>query len=106
MYKNHQDAELVDSYIEGNKMIGEEEEYQVPLLSESVSVDEKGYINVTLNNLSVTEDVPVEIALAESIPMHLDASILQQEMHAHNTFDEPENVKEKAYVNLRMVKSV
>ena len=99
MYKNHQDAELVDSYIEGNKMIGEEEEYQVPLLSESVSVDEQGYINVTLNNLSVTEDVPVEIALAESIPMHLDASILQQEMHAHNTFDEPENVKEKAFVS-------
>lgn len=102
MYKNHQDAELVDSYIEGNKMIGEEEEYQVPLLSESVSVDGQGTINVTLSNLSVTEDVPVEIALAESIPEHIDATILHQEMHAHNTFEEPENVKEQAFDSVEL----
>ncbi len=102
MYKNHQDAELVDSYIEGNQMIGEEEEYQVPLLSESVSVDAQGYINVTLSNLSVTEDVPVEIALAESIPEQIDGAILHQEMHAHNTFDEPENVKEQVFDSYEM----
>lgn len=102
MYRRHQDAELVDSHIEGNKTIGVEEAYQVPLLSESVSVDEDGCVNVTLSNLSVTEDVPVEIAFAELVPVHLDASILQQEMHAHNTFDEPENVKERAFVSYEL----
>ena len=41
MYKNHQEATLVESYIE-TKMIGIDEENQVPNLHESVSVDEKG----------------------------------------------------------------
>ena len=97
MYKHHQDAELVDSYIEGNKMIGVDEEYQVPLLSESVSVDEEGYVNVTLSNLSVTKEVPVDIAFASLQPSQVTAAILQAEMHAHNTFEEPENVKEKKF---------
>lgn len=97
MYKHHQDAELVDSYIEGNKIIGVEEEYQVPFLSESVSVDDEGYVNVTLSNLSVTEDAPVEISFAELKPKKVTAAILTQEMHAHNTFDEPDKVKEEAF---------
>ncbi|MCM1123207.1 MAG: alpha-N-arabinofuranosidase [Eubacterium sp.] len=97
MYKHHQDSELVDSCIEGNKTIGVEEKYQVPFLSESVSVDGEGYINVTLSNLSVTEDAPVEIAFAQLQPSQVEAAILQEEMHAYNTFEEPEKVKEKAF---------
>ena len=97
MYKHHQDAELVDSYIEGNRTIGMEEEYQVPLLSESVSVDAEGYVNVTLNNLSVTEEVPVEMAFAQLLPSQVTAAILREEMHAYNTFEEPEKVKEEAF---------
>ncbi len=97
MYKHHQDAELVDSYIEGNKTIGMEEEYQVPLLSESVSVDAEGYVNVTLSNLSVTEDAPVEMAFAQLTPKQVTAAILREEMHAYNTFEEPEKVKEEVF---------
>lgn len=97
MYKHHQDAELVDSYIEGNKTVGMDEEYQVPLLSESVSVDAEGYVNVTLNNLSVTEDMPVEMAFAQLQPGQVKAAILREEMHACNTFEEPEKVKEEIF---------
>lgn len=97
MYKHHQDAELVDSYIEGNQMVGMEDEYQVPLLSESVSVDKEGYVNVTLSNLSLSEDAPVEMAFAQMNPAQVSAAILRQEMHAHNTFEEPENVKEEVF---------
>lgn len=97
MYKHHQDADLVGSYIEGNKTIGMEEEYQAPLLSESVSVDEQGYVNVTLNNLSVTEDVPVEMSFAQLCPQQATATILHEEMHAYNTFEEPEKVKEEGF---------
>ncbi len=97
MYKHHQDADLVDSYIEGNKTIGLEEEYQVPLLSESVSVDADGYVNVTISNLSVTEEAPVEMVFAQLRPEKVEAAILREEMHAHNTFEEPEKVKEEAF---------
>lgn len=99
MYKHHQDAELVESYLEGNTVIGVEEEYQVQLLNESVSVDADGYVNVTLNNLSVTEDAPVEMCFAELKPSNVAATILTQEMHAHNTFDEPERVKEEVFTD-------
>ena len=94
MYRHHQDAELLDSYIDGNKIIGTQEEYQVPFLDESVSVSRDGTINVTLNNLSVTEDAPVEISFARLNPTDVTAAILTGDMQAHNTFDSPENVKE------------
>ena len=97
MYRHHQDAELVESFIEGNKSIGMEEEYQVPLLSESVSVDASGYVNVTLNNLSVSEDVPVEMAFAQLVPSQVTAAVLREEMHAHNTFEQPDQVKEEVF---------
>ena len=101
MYKHHQDAELVESYVEGNKTIGEEAEYQVPQISESVSVSEDGTVNVTVGNLSVTESVPLEITFAELAPSSVEAVILTGEMHAHNTFDEPENVKETAFTDFK-----
>ncbi len=100
MYKYHQDAELLESFVEGNKDIGKEE-YQVPQISESVSVSADGTINITVNNLSVTESVPMELSFAELIPAHIEAMILTGEMCAHNTFDEPENVKEKAFTDFK-----
>ena len=96
MYKHHQDAKLVESCMVGNKIIGEGE-YQVPMLSESVSVSEDGTVNITVGNLSVTEDVPVEISFAELAPSHIETAILTGAMCAHNTFEEPENVREAAF---------
>ena len=65
MYKYHQDADLVESYLDGVETIGEEEEYMVPSLQESVSIDKEGILTITLNNLSVDKDEPVEISFAE-----------------------------------------
>ncbi len=97
MYKHHQDAELVESFIVGNKAVGVDEENQAPFLDESVSVDKDGCVNVTLTNLSVTEDAPVEIIFAQLMPKDVTAVILKGEMHAHNTFDDPGRVKEEAF---------
>lgn len=97
MYKHHQDAELVESYIEGNKTVGVKQESQVPFLDESVSVDQDGCVNVTLANLSVDEDAPVEMSFAELSPKEVTAAVLKGEMHAHNTFEEPEKVKEEVF---------
>lgn len=100
MYKHHQDAELVESFVEENKMIGTEEN-QVPEISESVSVSADGTVNVTINNLSVTEDVPVEMVLTEMEPSRIEAAVLTGKMNAHNTFEEPGTVKEETFTDYR-----
>lgn len=100
MYKHHQDAELVDSFIEGNKLVGEGE-CQVPHVSESVSTDADGYVNVTLSNLSVSEDMPMEISFQELNPSSVEASILTGAMNAHNTFEDPECVKECRFTEFK-----
>ena len=97
MYKYHQDAELLESYIDGAEMIGEEKEYMVPNLQESVSVDKDGIITVTLNNLSVEKTEEMIIEFAELKPSQVTATILSNEMHAYNTFEKPDMVKEEDF---------
>lgn len=104
MYKYHQDAELVESYIDGIKTIGEEKEFMVPNLQESVSIDKDGVITITLNNLSAKDSESVEIAFAECDPSEVTASILTNEMHAYNTFENPENVKEESFTAFSVTK--
>ena len=96
MYKYHQDADLVASYIDGNKEVGTDE-HKAPWLSESVSVSADGTVNVTVGNLSVTEDAEMELVLCEKDAEVKVASILTGKMNSFNTFDAPENVTEKSF---------
>ena len=100
MYKYHQDADLVASYLDGNKEIGCEED-KVPMLSESVSQSADGTINVTVGNLSVSEDATVEIVFTEKNIASVSGSILTGDMADHNTFDDPEKVTEKEFGSVK-----
>ena len=104
MYKYHQDADLVESYIEGLKEVGEDE-IRVPSLHESVSVSADGTVNLTLNNLSVTEESEVEVSFAELKPSSVTASILTEKMDAYNTFEEPDRVKEVEFTNYEITEN-
>lgn len=97
MYKYHQNAELVESYMDGVKEIGEDMEFRVPNLQESASIDETGTMTITINNLSVSDSEPVDISFAECKPSSVTASILTQKMDAYNTFENPDTVKEEAF---------
>ena len=99
MYKKHQGAELLDSYIADVCQIGTGE-HKVPNLQESVSVAEDGTITVTIANLSVTDSYPVDIAFVEKKAVSAKATILSGKMDAYNTFEEPENVKEEVFTNV------
>ncbi len=90
LYKEHQDAELLDSYIETQE-IGTEE-WKVPNLQESVSLGRDGRIHVTLNNLSVEKAYEIEAVFAETQIRAAEGRILTNEMCAHNTFEEPDTV--------------
>ena len=96
MYKNHQEATLVESFIE-TKMIGVGEEYKVPNLNESVSVDSEGRINITINNLSIDEAYDIEGIIVDRPVKLVTATILTNKMDACNTFDNPEVVKPEEF---------
>jgi len=96
MYKKHQGAQLLESNLTGTCEIGSEE-FKVPNLHESVSVQEDGTILVTIANLSVTDSYPVDVILTEKKPASAKGVILTNKMDAYNTFEEPETVKEAAF---------
>ena len=96
MYQCHQDNDLVSSYLETDK-IGAEEEYQVPNLHESVSVDKDGVVHITVANLSATEAYELESVLWDTKVKEVSATVLSGEMHAHNTFENPDSVHTEAF---------
>ena len=100
MYKYHQENELLESSIE-TKEIGVDKEFMVPNLTESVSMDSEGKIHITITNLSYTEDFDIQGILSETEIKKVKASILTEEMHAHNTFDNPDVVKTVSFDNIK-----
>jgi alpha-N-arabinofuranosidase len=91
MYKYHQDSMLVESSID-TETIGVDEEYQVPNLTESVSVDEDGIMHITVTNLSADQSYDIDALVIDRPLGEVTGEILTNEMHAMNTFEAPETV--------------
>ena len=91
LYKNHHDATLIDSYVE-SRIINEE--FNVPNLHVSASVNENDVVTVTLANLSATESYSIDCAINCK---NVTARILTGKIDAYNDFDAPENVKIKDF---------
>ena len=83
MYKEHQDAMLADSFIDDKSGL--------PDISQSVSVKD-GKMHITISNASLTEEKEIETLITGFDFDKAEGQILTNEVHAHNTFDEPENV--------------
>lgn len=97
MYRHHQGADLLESTLTGAGEIGPDE-WKVPKITESVSMDKDGVITVTMNNLSVEASEKVEIQLANRGYHVTEAKIVtDSDMHAHNTFEAPDTVTEKDF---------
>ena len=93
MYRDHQDATLVESHMLPG-MTGTEEVW-VPALSESCSIQEKNgekILTITLSNASLKDPAQIAIELEEGMQFAGEASIteLTGEVHAHNTFEQPD----------------
>ncbi|MCR2021335.1 alpha-N-arabinofuranosidase, partial [Blautia pseudococcoides] len=101
MYKYHQDAELLESHMD-TKTIGVDDAYHVPNMTESVSVDTEGVMHLTITNLSLDEAYDVDALILEKPVTEVKGEILAEEMHAMNTFEEPENVKVKEFKNVKI----
>ena len=96
MYKYHQDAMLVDSSVE-TETIGVEDEWQVPNLTESVSVAEDGAVHITLTNLSLDKDYEIRTILTDYQVNEVKGEIVHGEMHEMNTFETPDQVCVKEF---------
>ena len=82
-------------------------EWKVPELSESVS-EKDGIITITISNLSATDSKELDIQLTEDKSYEVvEATIVTHEdMRAHNTFEETENVKETVFEAYSVEKNV
>lgn len=96
MYQHHQDSDLVESYAEGNQMIGTGEN-KVPHISQSVSAGKDGCVNLTVCNLSATDEAEIQAVFAELLPSQTEAYILTGSINDYNSFEEPEKVIKKAF---------
>lgn len=98
MYRHHQGASLLESAVSGVDEIGIGE-WKVPKVTESVSMGKDGVINITLNNLSIDASEDMEIQLAERGYKVKEARIVtNSDAHAHNTFENPEEVVEADFM--------
>lgn len=95
LYKKHQEATLVDSYLQTN-LIGTEVS-KVPNLVESVSINEEGHLNMTINNLSIDESYDVDSVLVDFKAKNVKGTILKGDMNDYNSFENPEVVKLEAF---------
>lgn len=95
MYKEHQEADLLESFIE-TKAVGSGEN-TVPNLHESVSVTQDGRINITLCNLSMDESYRIDTEIAGFKATDIQGRILTGAISDHNTFEAPEQIKPKVF---------
>ena len=98
LYKEHQDAELLESYLV-TENIGAGE-WSVPDLSESASVSADGTVHITIANLHPEREREVETELSGCAVEGVTGRLLRGDMRAMNTFDAPDNVTVTPFENV------
>src|SRR5690606_19219299 len=92
MYKVHQDAEKVSLDI--NSEAFKEEDKEMPQVTSSASKMDDGTLNITLCNVDRTNAADLAVDLRGIDVNQITGRVLTaNEMDAHNTFDNPDNVK-------------
>lgn len=96
MYKVHQDAELLNMYLQETEYVYGKE--KVPQVSASCSVDGEGRINVSLCNLNPKEDVFIKCELRGDSKTKVEGTVLMADrMNALNDFRNLDAVKPKIF---------
>ena len=93
MYKTHHGAEAVDICTDAEKTPN-----GLPELSVSASVKD-GKLTVTVANLSADKDIEADLtAVGGALGKNAEIiTLADDDIHAHNTFENPERVKPSAY---------
>ena len=96
LYAAHQDATLVPIDVQSERYA--HSGYEIPALSASASVGAEGKLHLTLSNANPHKDIKVNVFVRGLQAGRLEGRVLRADtMHAHNTFEQPENVKPQAF---------
>ena len=79
LYQVHQENDLLASSLE-TEQVGLEDEYMVPNLTESVSVDANGVLHITMTNVDLEKAYPVEAVLLGKEAGEIKAEIVTGHM--------------------------
>jgi alpha-N-arabinofuranosidase len=96
MYRFHQDADLLDSYLEGSARVGQGED-ECDGINESVSVDKDGIVTITLNNVDAKNTTEVDVDFRRKEIEKVEGFILTGNTTDYNTFEKPDTVCEKNF---------
>ena len=95
MYKDHQDATLLGSFVEKKKVgVGSD---LVDNIFESCSVDAQGDMLCTLCNTSIDTAETIDATVYGTGLKGIEATILCADPHAKNTFESPDTVAVKPW---------
>lgn len=97
MYKEHQNATLLGSYITSDDFTCEG--IKTPELIESASEDNNGVIHSTIVNLSLNKSKQIDCQVADREIESVSAEILCGKMDAHNTFEGKNNIKSRDFTS-------
>ena len=103
LYQVHQENDLLASSLE-TEQVGLEDEYMVPNLTESVSVDADGVLQITMTNVDLEKAYPVEAVLLGKEAGEIKAEIVTGHMQDKNTFEEPETVGVQGFDGVQATK--
>ena len=103
LYQVHQENDLLASSLE-TEQVGLEDEYMVPNLTESVSVDANGVLHITMTNVDLEKAYPVEAVLLGKKADEIKAEIVTGHMQDKNTFEAPETVGVQVFDGVQATK--
>ena len=103
LYQVHQENDLLASSLE-TEQVGLEDEYMVPNLTESVSIDADGVLHITMTNVDLEKAYLVEAVLLGKKTGEIKAEIVTGHMQDKNTFEAPETVGVQAFGGVQATK--
>lgn len=100
MYACHQEATLLESYLEKEKIgVGD---YLVDNLSESVSMDDQGRLHLTIANLSYDQSFDISTSVSGMNVTKVKGEIVSGKPSDHNTFETPDTVVTKNFEDVKL----
>jgi len=99
LYKGHQDAYYIPITWEERP---ERIERNLPQIDISASINSEGDINITLVNISASANAKGSLDFAGEVPLRVTGRILEGDVTAHNTFDNPDNVTTKEFTGFKV----
>lgn len=94
MYKRHQNATLVDCFMD--TPVEECEGHSIPLISSSASINEEGELTITLANASLSEEIEISTDVVGSFSS-VSGRILTGKMDDFNSFEKEDVVKPEGF---------